>query len=347
MYAKKEYNKNFIIILLSLLTFGLFCCYYLFVPIVYLSMFIYIIVLYKKEKNINKKDMIKFIVITLVIPFILGFIHFILGRFINISNIKEATTSQGSNYKNLISNFILIIPFILHGYSILRKNKKNIVSIIFIITITIVFVCFCLMFFKFMSSYYFYKFYYILWLLSWYLVYFSLISLLKNHKSITYGLVITYISLFLLMFTEIDYKLMVQINDLGDISSYKDLLNIYDNSYYDFNNDGNVILDSNEMRGVEYFINNKEKMINEDNEIALIGSYWEKRWFESLTDTIPQLNYNGSVLDYYINIEFNDWENDDSKYLIVLNYESAKDEIDGYQKYNIIYENESILILEK
>lgn len=347
MYTKKEYNKNLIVGLISLLTLGLFCCYYIFVPIVYLSMFIFIIYYYKREKEINKKDMIKFIIITLIIPFIIGFLYFLLRMFINPTSIKTASTSQGGNYKNLISNFILIIPFIFHGYSLIKKDNKNIIPLMFLTIIMFVFICFCLMFFNLLSSYYFYKLYYLLWMVSWTLVYYSFINLLKDHKIITYGMILTYATMFVIMISGIDERLERQIDDIGNLSPYKGVLDIYDDNHYTLKEDNSVLLDSYEMEGIKYIINNKEKLVNENNEIAVIGSYWQRRWFESLTDIIPKVNYNGNILEYYNGLTLSEWETLNTKYIVVFNYKLLSENNDKYELYDNIYKNKSMAILVK
>ena len=55
MYIKREYNNNLLIFLIGLLNFGLFCCYYLFVPVIYLSIFIFILYYYSKNKDVFSK----------------------------------------------------------------------------------------------------------------------------------------------------------------------------------------------------------------------------------------------------------------------------------------------------
>ena len=88
LIGKDAINKNWYIIILFLLNFGLFCSYYMFVPFVYPSEWIYLcIISYKKDKKILTKSNIFILTITLLVPFFLGYIYHLAPK--NISSITK------------------------------------------------------------------------------------------------------------------------------------------------------------------------------------------------------------------------------------------------------------------
>ena len=124
LIGKDAINKNWYIIILFLLNFGLFCSYYMFVPFVYPSEWIYLcIISYKKDKKILTKSNIFILTITLLVPFFLGYIYHLAPKIYQVllkDNALEGdvlSTSKniidggfnvgGYIYTNLYSNFAI------------------------------------------------------------------------------------------------------------------------------------------------------------------------------------------------------------------------------------------------
>ena len=127
----KTWNNNFIykLVIMFILCFSLFFSYYLFVPCLYLAVGLYYIQLWKKKK-IDFKKMILYGGITLVIPFVIGFVHFfLLPRYIMETEptISFIVASEGYSYQNFtpIYIFIMISALILFELLQKEKNKKN------------------------------------------------------------------------------------------------------------------------------------------------------------------------------------------------------------------------------
>ncbi len=346
MYTSKYSNKYLVMILLSLLTFGLFCCYYLLVPIVYLAMFIFIINYYIKTKEISKLDVFNFVVITLLIPFAFGMIYFLMDSIFSVSKIVKTTTQQGTNYKNLINNFILILPFAMHGYTISRKNKNNFIHLLSIICIIFIFNCFAFMYFNVMSSYYFYKLYSILWIVLWYFTFISLENLLKNYKVITYGFCGIYIFLLLLITIDFDSKVDDKAYDSG-FSLENSCVDIYNRNITSFRDKENIILNNNELEGIKYVIEHKDKLVGKNNEMAVMGAYMQRRWFDTLTDIIPKIDYTGNLIEYYEGFTLEEWENMDYDYLVIFDYDEINSNKNKYEKYEVEFENKDMIIIRK
>jgi len=84
-YKEEILNINCFIIVMALLNFGLFSSYYMFVPFVYPAIWIYFYVKnYQKNKKRISKELILLWIITLIIPFLLGYIYHIESKIYGI-----------------------------------------------------------------------------------------------------------------------------------------------------------------------------------------------------------------------------------------------------------------------
>ena len=120
-YENQILKLSYITAIFGLLNFGLFLSYYMFVPFVYSSLWIYFCIKnYENTKKIITKDLIIILLVTLILPFILGFAYTLapdlyavfINKSINsdtIMNISNETLNNsfainGLIYINLYSN---------------------------------------------------------------------------------------------------------------------------------------------------------------------------------------------------------------------------------------------------
>ena len=204
-FKVKELKIAYIVIIFALLNFGVFSAYYMFVPFLYPALWLYFCIhSYEKDKSIFTKKNILLLVTTLLIPFFLGIIYFIIpgiyGVIINSAIDAETLLKYSSNlvgrglatygyiYVNLYSNMILLLPmaiyFIVKEW---RENKFAILNMIF----CIVFIELMLVGFLFgkVSIYYLTKNYFALWFIMFYLNYKGLVELYKKYPKVSFGLV--------------------------------------------------------------------------------------------------------------------------------------------------------------
>lgn len=228
----KEYSLKliYIIIIFALLNFGLFSAYYMFVPFLYSALWIYFCIhSYEKDKSIFTKKNIVLLLITLLIPFFLGFIYHIVpeiygviinsnidSKTINIDSetmfnyssnlVKSGLSVYGYIYVNLYSNMLLLLPLAI--YIIIKKWKENRfagLNMIFCIGfIEILLLGFLL---DKVSIYYLTKNYFALWFILFYLNYKGLVELYKKHPKVSFGLVGFYILLIVINLLFVDTEL--------------------------------------------------------------------------------------------------------------------------------------------
>lgn len=213
-FEKEELKFNFYLIIFALLNFGLFCSYYMFVPFIYSALWIYFCI--HSHEGETKKGLLKFILprkddsnsilllsITLLVPFILGFIYHLMPELYGIFYSEPKTAIKksldyssyilshsfklnGYIYVNYYSDIILFVP--LAVYYIYKKikekewNKFEILALVtLIIFIIVLFICVKL---GKVSEYFLMKNYFVLWLILIYMNFKSLMNVFEKDKII-------------------------------------------------------------------------------------------------------------------------------------------------------------------
>lgn len=151
-------------ILIAIILFDLMISYSLFVPITYLSVFIWLIVQYRREK-LALLSAIKRLCIVFLFPVIAGFLIVFLGIFgsTGAGGVSSAITNVGYSYKNLFSDFVPLAPLGIYGAIVNKKNNPFLVlfSVLFLV---FSFALLVLGLLNLVSAYYFSKVYAVVWL---------------------------------------------------------------------------------------------------------------------------------------------------------------------------------------
>lgn len=340
---KCNIEKNYKISSLFLLNLGIMFSYYYFAPILFLAEVWYIIVTNKKQNiKIFSKQNIFEILISLVVPGLIGVIYFI-GYPLMQSNTKAfdyvgAIATDGFIYKDLIMN---ILPYVLlseiYIIYISLKNKNVFLDKLLFSTIIFTLIIFMLMKLEFVSSYYYYKLYYMLFLVLIASSYEMLkIFIDKSKKEV----IIVFV--------------MLAIYSIGIFSAM-----VFDKNFYFYDiyltngeeiKDDYALIKDKELYLFEYYNNNINTMQNEDTLFAKTkGNTGRDRWIYSLTKN--KNNLNGALINEDITVE--DFvKSVEYKYFVLLKndyggeYDKVQDEV---KKYNlkILIQNSAGMILEK
>lgn len=172
MSEKEELKEKVILPILSLVSFGVFFAYAYFIPIIYISIIIYLV---KKNKENNTKffDIKNLVTILylIIIPGILGIAYFIIFPLASQIESEVSTIGvEGTIYTNYITNYLVFIPIYIIYFvtSLKRKKENNIGVILFILSILFAIILLIGRQLEIVSNYYFFKNYYIIWILSIY-----------------------------------------------------------------------------------------------------------------------------------------------------------------------------------
>ena len=328
-------NKNIYLnlALLFILNLALFFSYYLFIPNIYLALGLFYIVLYKNKK-IKLNTLLKYGIITLIIPFIIGFIHFILPKFLNNGSAFKAITYYGSIYNNLTPIYLFVYFIGYLGYNAYHKklNFKNYLSLNIYITTIYCIIFLVLYILKKSELYYFYKLFY----LFPFFIAVAITKLVYNKKKIVY----TFIAIFFFLIV------IPIVCGKNNFSTFVSKTNIYSyNSNEIFNSE--IRFSKDELSLIEN-VSKIREICSYNQEIPIITKKHKKYWYYAITNAIPIINHNkvgGHQLDNP-SINFYWWENNTEHPCLVYFNEGTKLKY-SKEKYKTLYQNSDGLILMK
>lgn len=341
---KSEIKTNYKISSLFLLNLGIMFSYYYFAPVLFLAQLWYILATNKKQNiKIFSKQNIFEILITLVIPGLIGVIYFIGYPLMQANNkafdYVGAIATDGFIYEDLIMN---IFPYLLlsevYIIYITFKKKNTFIDKLLYLTIIFTLLIYMLMRLEFVSSYYYYKIYYMLFLVltvSSYEILKIFVDKGKNVTIIVSGVLIIYsFGIFSAMILDKNWFVFdIYLTNGEEIKD--DYALIKDKEFYLF----------------EYYNNNINTMQNDDTLFCKTkGNTGRDRWVYSITKNGNNLT-NALTNDKITTVE-KFMENSKYHYFVLLKndyggeYDKVQDEVKRYNL-KILIQNSAGMILEK
>lgn len=241
-YFYDVWNKEISIIALMILANGLAVCYAQFCPVVFSAMGIGIIV---KEKNFKRT------VITGLLIFLLPCINaviFVLIGALGGAGISGGLALEGYIYRDLYSDFLLILPFALVRLGLDLKAKKFSVDWLgFVLVVIWVLAFFAGVLIGKIQGYYYYKNYYLLWIFVWVLGSSAILLKWQEMKFYILSFSIVWGGMALLHFTGVDTYLGEHYFVINQSAKSGDLFGIYSWNKEHYNNDGIVSRQTQEL----------------------------------------------------------------------------------------------------
>ena len=321
-----------------LLCFELFFSYYLFAPPVYGAIFIYYIFYFHKQKGkwFNKSVLV-YTLITLVIPTVVGFLYHVLPGMLSTSQIQvtNAIQLEGYIYRNLYSNILLFLPFVIYYLVKEKKLQFDVISII----IFVMYMCVLYIgIFKLnISTYYFFKTYFVLWQFVIYLFFRGICYIAEKKKGQV--LVCSYVSIYILFMVISFFTSNVEItkDTFNKNEKITDVMDIYGINKTVLTK-VEIDFTKEELEILEYIKQNSLPL--ENNNTLIIGNQRQEYWFYALMEYKFKDNLNYATTIKYIK----NWNKGDYKYLVYFNrsdyYEMYKNDIE-LDESEIIFENSS------
>lgn len=341
---KSEIKTNYKISSLFLLNLGIMFSYYYFAPVLFLAQLWYILATNKKQNiKIFSKQNIFEILITLVIPGMIGVIYFIGYPLMQANNkafdYVGAIATDGFIYEDLIMN---IFPYLLlsevYIIYIAFKKKNTFIDKLLYLTVIFTLLIYMLMRLEFVSSYYYYKIYYMLFLVltvSSYEILKIFVDKGKNVTIIVSGVLIIYsFGIFSAMILDKNWFVFdIYLTNGEEIKD--DYALIKDKEFYLF----------------EYYNNNINTMQNDDTLFCKTkGNTGRDRWVYSITKNGNNLT-NALTNDKITTVE-KFMGNSKYHYFVLLKndyggeYDKVQDEVKRYNL-KILIQNSAGMILEK
>ena len=333
------------------LNFGIFFSYYFFVPVIYSSLGLFMLfdmVINRKNKNIFSiftKQNIIIVITTLILPTIFGFCYFVLpGLIENGQTAINHIITEGYIYRDLYSNFLMLIPLALFYIIYSLKNKKNSLSTIMLILCTVFTVYLLKKGLKAeASSYYYYKIYYLIWIVVLYMITQASFIMIESKQAIYIGSYIcTYLIIIIASLIEIDAKIS-NINLLFNPNSYlKAYTDIYVFNYKKMNEE-KTIYTSNQIKAINSLIKEAE----DRSEIQINGGSLQMLWAKDLTEITDTDDIHELVIEKDTKESVKEWLNNKNKKYLILFDTSNKQIKEENKDYKIMHKSADIIILEK
>ncbi|MGN0437436.1 MAG: hypothetical protein ACI4F4_02855 [Lachnospiraceae bacterium] len=324
-FISDELNKWMGVVFISLCCLGIFEGYVLFMPVMFFSIFF--CVLYKQHQmaKLVSWDTIKICLGIFLIPTIIGLYFTYNGVFASSgTTVGSAISQEGGIYKDLFSNFVLILPLALFGfYYLAKEKKKHVLLFIFPLLAGFILSLFALGMTERVSSYYFYKNYYLLWLIVFVLAFIGLTYVEKKSRLL--------IAMGLFMWLFVLYIGHVSIETRIGNRNARYVTNNNSHAFCDvfiFNRDakGAMAYSGDKLKVYQYVM--KELMGEDEAYIPLAGSWEDYYWMEAITN---QRSY-----------DFQYWNTGDESFfenLMDVNYVMAFRDSNIYQNYSQYFDN--------
>lgn len=279
LFVENEIDRKYAIIMMCLGCFAIFESYVLFMPVVFFSILFAMFIKQYKEKKLISWDTIKTGLQIFLLPTVLGLVYTYSGIFAEKgTSVGSAIANEGGIYRDLYSNFAILIPFVLFALYNLLKERKNKLSIILVILLVgFMAVLFILGVSGKVSSYYFYKNYYLLWMIAFELAFVGLTYFDKQARTfVTMGFVtwaVIFVA-FLGNFETLIYNKSSLFNTNWKAETYNDI--------YRFNRDAIRLprYSSEKLHLYRYAV---ENLMTNGEEVVLASSWEDFYWMDAIT----------------------------------------------------------------
>jgi hypothetical protein len=358
LYIDGEVRKRNAVIMLNLGLLGLFLCYMMFVPAVFVGVLIALGIYLLRDGKLFSLTTIKTGFIVFLIPSVIGLL-ITASNLIFISRDTVVTgdstgsrgiAMDGGCYNDMYSNFIILLPLIITGMVVVfkklfNKDKRKDVSgieitiaSVFIVTLIFAAVLFINAMKGYVSIYYYAKINNVFALLSWGLIIIAAADMWSKTKEA----VISYFAfigiLLIIIISGADTKIYDRNNRFIRVSAvnFLDIYN-FNKEFVKYSGDLNI----DDIRIIEYADNNL--VIDNDSEtpeVLVVGGAVYTAWYAKLT-------YNNNIIRINESSQLQSVNLLDYRYICVQNtavYDENKELFDNLG--NVLYSNTRGKIIE-
>lgn len=214
-YLTEKMEKNYSIILIALGCYSIGVCYSLFAPVAFIGVCIAIFFHnYGKRKSNEHGWLLNFVIDCLkvfLVPFILVAFYSVFGYFGeqgSDNSFSSGISREGGIYRDLYSNFIFWIPFVVYDIYLIIKRRINNLEIYYLslMVIFMIVLGYGGMVGK-VSSYYYYKTYFFMSAIVFLMSYDAMLYLIEKNKPFTLISIGTYLMCGIVAISGIEGKI--------------------------------------------------------------------------------------------------------------------------------------------
>lgn len=283
-YISGAYNHTLCVVALMLMLFAIAVCYSLFAPIAYFALLFVGVIKYFKQKRLFSWEFVFEQLKIFLLPSILAVYYL---AFTGAGELTEAATLtiEGYIYRDLYSNFILLLPIAIFAlYKSFKNKKTEYSSAIFIILILSVVVLLYLGLKGHISSYYYYKLYYPLWAVCLYMVFLAIKEIEEKNFALVVSSITAVSLAFIVAITGVNEKIQ-NINILFNPNSCAyELFDIYDFNSQKIIKDNNIEERGEWLQRIELYDYVENNNLKADDKVQLVDEWLYVFWYEALTN---------------------------------------------------------------
>lgn len=278
-------TQKLILSAISLMLFNLIVSYPLFVPAVYIAVFI-ILIAFSRTNSYTWKRGVLIEICVFILPVLLGFFTVFIPMFGGELTIADAISNNGGIYRDLYAGFIFIAPLAIYGLICrIKKNGIGYLEILLFSYLAFYLICFALSLYEgIVSPYYFYKLYFPLWLFFFVYTAFGTDELRVKSASMLASYAGVWLTVFALAFTGLDVK----------FSEHRPFINTNPSAQYFFPiypyNIENARYDRLTSPDLELF-EEAQLLKDEGNTVEIIADDVTAFWYKALTRDQSKFHY--------------------------------------------------------
>lgn len=260
----------------SILLYEVIISYSLFVPPIYLGIFILLIMFFYKCNLRFGKSLMALIGI-FAIPICFGYLIVYSTYFITSDNtVGGVIAGEGGAFRDLYAGFIFIAPLAIYGFFCnVKERRLHALSVLTVVFVLYVAALFALCALEVVSTYYYFKLYYVLWLLVFANAACGIEKLICNTCSLLVSYALVWGSVFLFAFTDIDTKLNEARPNLNPTPIARMLFPVYS-----FNVE---YVDLRQMsEGTMELLRVAEEMRDDDSRLTCVSNDVILRWWSAI-----------------------------------------------------------------
>ena len=216
IYEEAKVERRYSICMLMLGCFGVMTSYMLFAPITFIAVFVYLMIVAKREGKIFTLKNVILALKVFLIPTIMGIGYCFIGFFVKSgTSITGALGNQGGIYTEWYMDFFwTIFPVLFILVRTLRKKRFTPDAVFFGAYLGFTGVMLFLTLTHHVSTYYYYKTYYPLWMLCWVLTMRAVAVMLQEAKESLLAYIAMVAMFIVLCFGKIEYRVVTSTENI-------------------------------------------------------------------------------------------------------------------------------------
>lgn len=229
LYEDAKVERRYSIFMLMAGCFGVIMSYMLLAPVTFVTAFIYLIIVEKRNGKIFNLKNVLLACKVFLFPGLMGIYYCLFGFFINTgTSVSDALGNAGGIYTELYMDFFWTLFPILFVFAHMWKKKKRFTPDAVFMLGTFLFAggMLLLTLTHHVSTYYYYKSYYPLWMMAWMLTFMAFAVMWKEQREtlIAYvGLIVIFIGL---CFTSVEDRIVLSTEKITGAKHSNEFFNL-------------------------------------------------------------------------------------------------------------------------